>query len=83
MNQTAFCAKWERLRSILFKRRTACGALKALIREDEIAVGYDRNDVRARAKNWLIAHASSLAAKDIIVARDHFGYLLPLGWGGG
>jgi hypothetical protein len=53
-----------------------------LIREEECAVGYDRNDVRAKAKEWLIAHGSSLAAEDILLARDHFGYLLPEGWGG-
>jgi len=81
MNQT-FRAKWERLGSIFFKDRTSCRTLKALILEDESAVGYDRNDVRAKAKNWLIAHGASLAAKDIILARDHFGYLLPMGWGG-
>jgi hypothetical protein len=54
-----------------------------LIREEEGAVGYDRDDVRAKAKKWLIAHGSSLAAEDILLARDRFGYLLPLGWGDG
>jgi len=51
-----------------------------LIREDESAVGYDRNNVRTKAKIWLIDHGSSLAAADILLARDHFGYLLPMGW---
>jgi hypothetical protein len=81
MNQTSFRANWERLCSFLFKGRRSRGALRALIREDESAVGYARNDVRAKAKKWLIAHGSSLAADDILLARDHFGYLLPMGWG--
>jgi hypothetical protein len=81
MNQTAFRAHWKRLCSILFKGRTSCGTLRVLIREDESAVGYDRNDIRAKAKKWLIAHGSSLTAEDILLARDHFGYLLPMGWG--
>ena len=81
MNQTAFHAKWESLCSFLFKGRTSGGALRALIREDESAVGYDRNNVRTKAKIWLIDHGSSLAAADILLARDHFGYLLPVGWG--
>ena len=82
MNQTAFRADWERLRSFLFKGRGSRGTLRALIREDESAVGYDRNDVRAKAKTWLIEHGASLGAEDIVLARDHFGYLLPIGWGG-
>ena len=82
MDHTAFLAKWKSLRSIFFQNRTSGGALKALICEDKSAVGYDRNDVRAKAKIWLLAHDSSLAAKDIILAKDHFGYLLPMGWGG-
>jgi len=51
-----------------------------LIREEERAVGYDRNDIRARAKEWLIAHGPSLAADDVLLAQEHFGYLLPPGW---
>lgn len=82
MNQTAFRAKWERLHSFVFKGRASGEALRALICEDENAVGYDRNDVRAKAKIWLIDHGSSLVAADILMARDHFGYLLPMGWGG-
>lgn len=82
MNPPGFRAHWERLSSFLFKGRASCGALRDLIREDESAVGYERNDVRAKAKKWLIAHGPSLAAQDILLARDHFGYLLPLGWGG-
>jgi hypothetical protein len=81
MNQPSFRANWERLCSFLFKSRGSRGTLRALIREDESAVGYNRNDVRAKAKEWLIAHGSSLAAEDILLARDHFGYLLPMGWG--
>jgi hypothetical protein len=82
MNPTDFRAKWERLYSFVCKGRTSGEALRALIREDESAVGYDRNHVRAKAKIWLIDHGSSLAAADILLARDHFGYLLPMGWGG-
>jgi len=81
MKQTGFRAHWERLWASLFQRRTSCGALRDLIREDESAVGYERNDVRAKAKKWLIAHGSTLAAEDVLLARDHFGYLLPMGWG--
>jgi hypothetical protein len=51
-----------------------------LIREEESAVGYERNDIRARAKEWLIAHRSSLAADEVLLAQEHFGYLLPPGW---
>ena len=78
MKQTNFSAKWERLCSCLFKDTSR--ALRALIREDESTVGYDRNDVRAKAKQWLIAHGPSMAAEDILLAKDHFGYLLPLNW---
>jgi hypothetical protein len=52
-----------------------------LIREDESTVGYDRNDVRAKAKKWLITNGKTLAAQDVLLARDHFGYLLPANWG--
>jgi len=83
MNQTTLRTNWERLCSLLFKGRTSRGTLRTLILEDECTVGYDRNDVRAKAKKWLIDHGSSLAAEDILLARNHFGYLLPTGWGGG
>jgi hypothetical protein len=79
MNQIT--AHWERLCSFLLKGRTSRGTLRDLIHEDESSVGYARNDVRARAKNWLLAHGASLPAGDILLARDHFGYLLPAGWG--
>jgi hypothetical protein len=83
MTQNAFHTTWERLRSFVIRRRTARGTLRDFIREDESAVGYDRNNVRAKAKEWLLAHGSSLAAQDVLLARNHFGYLLPVGWGGG
>ncbi len=51
-----------------------------MILEEESAVGYDRNDIRARAKEWLIAHGPSLAADEVVLAQEHFGYLLPPGW---
>jgi hypothetical protein len=81
MNQSSFRANWDRLRSFRFKDRGSRGIVRALICEDESAVGYDRNDVRAKAKAWLIEHGASLGAADIALARDHFGYLLPMGWG--
>ena len=81
MNPSIFRARWERLCSFIAQDRTRRGTLIALIREDESAVGYDRNDVRAKAKLWLIDHGASLAAEDILLAKDHFGYLLPLGLG--
>ncbi len=83
MNPTSLRAYWEHLRSFALGGRTTRGTLRALIREDESAVGYERNDIRAKAKEWLIAHGSSLTAEDVILARDHFGYLLPMEWGGG
>ena len=55
--------------------------LKDLIREVESSAGYARNDARAKAKTWLIGHASSLDEEDILLAKAHFGYLLPAEWG--
>ena len=55
--------------------------LKGLIREVESSTGYARNDVRAKAKAWLISHVSSLDEEDILLAKAHFGYLLPAEWG--
>jgi len=56
-------------------------ALKDLIREVESCTGYARNDARAKAKTWLVGHVSSLSEEDILLAKTHFGYLLPLEWG--
>jgi hypothetical protein len=81
MNPFSFRDQWERWRSFLSQGSGARGVLRALIREDERAVGYDRNHVRAKAKTWLIQHGASLGPEDIVLARDHFGYLLPMGWG--
>ena len=83
MDQTTLRENLRRLCSHLFEGQTSRGTLRTLIREDECTIGYERNDVRARAKKWLIDHGSSLAAEDVVLARDHFGYLLPAGWGGG
>ncbi len=80
MNPSSFRTHWERVRSLLGQTFQSHGTLRALIREDESAVGYERNDVRAKAKSWLIANRASLGAEDILLATDHFGYLLPLGW---
>jgi len=55
--------------------------LKNLIREVENSTGYARNDARAKAKTWLMSHVSSLDEEDILLAKAHFGYLLPAGWG--
>jgi hypothetical protein len=82
MNQTAFRSPWDLLRSVLAQGR-ACTVLRALIREEERAVGYERNDIRTKAKEWLIAHGSSLAAADVLLAQEHFGYLLPPDWARG
>lgn len=81
MNPSSFRSNWERGCSFIFKGHASHGVLRALIREDESTVGYDRNDVRAKAKSWLIEHGAMLEAEDIVLARDHFGYLLPTGWG--
>ncbi len=54
--------------------------LKDLIDEVEYTSGYARNDVRSKAKKWLLGHGTSLAAKDVLLAETHFGYLLPIGW---
>jgi len=82
MNDPGCRTQWESIFSIVFKARTSRRVLRALIREDECAVGYDRNSVRAKAKIWLVDHEPSLAAAERLLARDHFGYLLPIGWGG-
>ncbi len=55
--------------------------LKDLIREVENSAGYARNDVRAKAKTWLMSHASALGEEDVLLAKAHFGYLLPAEWG--
>jgi hypothetical protein len=41
---------------------------------------HARNDVRAKAKAWLIGHVSSLDDEEILLARENFGYLLPAQW---
>ena len=55
--------------------------LKELIHEVESSAGYARNDARAKAKAWLLSHASALDEEDILLAKTHFGYMLPTGWG--
>jgi drug/metabolite transporter superfamily protein YnfA len=60
---------------------TPSSVLKDLIREVENSAGYARNDARAKAKTWLISHASSLDEEDILLAKAHLGYLLPAEWG--
>ena len=48
MNLKTFRSTWELLGSFFFKGRTSGGTLQALIHEEASAVGYDRNDIRAR-----------------------------------
>jgi hypothetical protein len=60
---------------------TPSHVIKDLIREVENSAGYARNDARAKAKAWLISHVSSLDEEDILLAKAHFGYLLPAEWG--
>jgi hypothetical protein len=60
---------------------TPSSVLHDLIRKVENSAGYDRNDERAKAKAWLLSHASSLDEEDILLAKAHFGYLLPAEWG--
>jgi hypothetical protein len=55
--------------------------LESLIDEVESCSGYARNDARAKAKQWLINHVSSLDEEDILLAKNRFGYLLPADWG--
>lgn len=81
MKRPALRTLWNRLKSFLLKGRTSSGILRGLIHEDEITLGYERNDVRAKAKKWLLTHGETLAARDVLLARDHFGYLLPANWG--
>ena len=80
MNQP-FRTIWNRLKSLFGEGRTSSGILRGLIHEEETTLGYKRNDVRAKAKKWLITHGEPLAARDVLLARDHFGYLLPANWG--
>ncbi len=61
--------------------RAPTNVLQRLIDEVESTEGYPRNEVRAKAKAWLISHVSFLGTEDILLARMHFGYLLPTGWG--
>ncbi len=81
MKRPEFRTSWNRLKSFFGKRRTSSGILRGLIHEDESAHGYERNDVRAKAKIWLVTHGETLAARDVELARNHFGYLLPANWG--
>lgn len=60
---------------------TPSSVLQELIREVEISAGNARTDARARAKAWLLNHAAVLDKEDIELARIHFGYMLPAGWG--
>jgi hypothetical protein len=63
------------------EEKEAAGVLRELIRRVESSAGYARNDERAKAKAWLITHADFLDEEDILLAKTHFGYLLPAEWG--
>jgi hypothetical protein len=73
---------WKSLLDRLSKTgRVPSIALQGLIRDVEESSGYSRNDARAKAKAWLLSHVSSMNQTDIAFAREHFAYLLPVGWG--
>ena len=72
----------ERLSSPFWRETEVFSSvLKDLIREVEGSEVCARNDARAKAKNWLISHVSSLGEEDILLAKAHLGYLLPAEWG--
>jgi hypothetical protein len=82
MNPHTMLSEARRAWSTFWQNRTArSGALDALIRGVEQSSGCARTDARAKAKAWLIGHVASLNPRDIEVARSHFAYLLPAGWG--
>ena len=81
MNLKNLRTKCGRIWSSWNGRSATSNVLMELIREVEGSVGYARNDVRAKAKTWLIAHVSTLDDEDISLARENFGYLLPARWG--
>ncbi len=75
MTIESFRSAWKRLWSLVWKGSAApSNVLKDLISEVEGSEGYARNDVRARAKIWLISHVSTLDEEDMMLARDYFGY---------
>jgi hypothetical protein len=80
MNEPAIRATFQRLWTRMASRSVSSGILQGLISEVERTSGYARNDVRAKAKSWLLKHNSSLTAEDVLLAELHFGYLLPAGW---
>jgi hypothetical protein len=82
MTVESFRSDWKRFWSLVGQGSEApSNVLKNLISEVEDSEGYARNDVRTKAKTWLISHVSTLDEEDVLLARDHFGYLLPMDWG--
>jgi len=82
MNLQSLLSGVKRVWSFFWKSTTARSSmLDDLIRGVEESSGYARNDARAKAKEWLISHVSSMGPEDIDLARTHFGYLLPAEWG--
>jgi len=63
------------------EEETPSKVLQELIEEVEASAGNARTDARARAKAWLLEHAAALDDEDIALAKAHFGYMLPAGWG--
>lgn len=60
---------------------TLSSTLNNLIHEVEESSGDDRTEARAKAKAWLVSHVSDMDDEEILLARTHFGYLLPYRWG--
>jgi hypothetical protein len=82
MKDQTFRDFFERLSFPFWRERKApCSVLKNLIREVESSSGDARSDARTKAKAWLISRVSSLGEEEILLAKVHFGYLLPSEWG--
>jgi hypothetical protein len=60
---------------------TLASTLSNLIQEVEGSAGDERREARAKAKAWLVSHVSDMDEEEILLARNHFGYLLPAQWG--
>jgi hypothetical protein len=59
---------------------SASAVLKSLIREVEESSISNRPAARTKASKWLVSHVASLDEEDVVLARTHFGYLLPAHW---
>jgi hypothetical protein len=82
MRPNSFGSYWNHLLDLLSRKGSpSSGALRDLIRGVDESSGYARHEARARAKTWLLSHASTLNQSDIVFAKEQLGYLLPVGWG--